>query len=115
MNQDQITAKLSQIQNKGLESTFSLSEAALENAEVMYGSMISSWWKLFGCEVWTLVLEPIEGHGYWDGKQPFGNLPKTGEYEGVIGVMTRATIRVNKLSSFWRNVGAVANRMAGAE
>jgi len=33
MNQDQITAKLSQIQSKGLESTFSLSEAALENAE----------------------------------------------------------------------------------
>ena len=33
MNQYQITAKLSQIQSKGLESTFSLSEAALENAE----------------------------------------------------------------------------------
>ena len=33
INQDQITAKLSQIQSKGLESTFSLSEAALENAE----------------------------------------------------------------------------------
>ena len=33
MNQEQITAKLSQIQSKGLESTFSLSEAALENAE----------------------------------------------------------------------------------
>ncbi|WP_114689173.1 phasin family protein [Polynucleobacter necessarius] len=33
MNQDQITAKLSQISNKGLEATFSLSEAALENAQ----------------------------------------------------------------------------------
>ena len=33
MNQDQITAKLSQISSKGLEATFSLSEAALENAQ----------------------------------------------------------------------------------
>ena len=33
MNQDQITAKLSQINSKGLEATFSLGEAALENAQ----------------------------------------------------------------------------------
>ena len=33
MNQDQITAKLSKINSKGLEATFSLSEAALENAQ----------------------------------------------------------------------------------
>ncbi|MBU3563425.1 MULTISPECIES: phasin family protein [unclassified Polynucleobacter] len=33
MNQDQITSKLSQINSKGLEATFSLSEAALENAQ----------------------------------------------------------------------------------
>lgn len=33
MNQDQISAKLSQIQSKNLETVFSLSEAALENAQ----------------------------------------------------------------------------------
>jgi phasin family protein len=33
MNQDQITSKLSQINTKGLETTFSLSEAALENSQ----------------------------------------------------------------------------------
>jgi phasin family protein len=33
MNQDQITSKLSQINSKGLEASFSLSEAALENAQ----------------------------------------------------------------------------------
>ena len=33
MSQEQITAKLSQIHSKGFESTFSLSEAALENAQ----------------------------------------------------------------------------------
>jgi phasin family protein len=33
MNQEQITAKLSQINSKGLETSFSSSEAALENAQ----------------------------------------------------------------------------------
>jgi len=33
MNQEQIAAKLSQINSKGLETSFSLSEAALENAQ----------------------------------------------------------------------------------
>jgi hypothetical protein len=33
MNQDQITTQLSQINSKGLEATFSLSESALENAQ----------------------------------------------------------------------------------
>ena len=33
MNQNQITAQLSQINSKGLEASFSLSEAALENAQ----------------------------------------------------------------------------------
>jgi phasin family protein len=33
MNQDQINAKLSQISSKGLENSFALSEAALENAQ----------------------------------------------------------------------------------
>ena len=33
MNQEQINAKLSQINSKGLETSFSLSEAALENAQ----------------------------------------------------------------------------------
>ncbi len=72
------------------------------------------WWKLFNCEKWTLELEPIEGHGTWDGKQCFGTLAKQTGYEGMIGILTRATIRLNKLNSFWRNVDAVAQQMAGA-
>ncbi len=73
------------------------------------------WWKFFGCEVWTLVLEPIEGHGTWDGKECFGVLPKQTDYEGRIGILTRATIRLNKLGSFWKNVAGVAHQMNGAE
>ena len=33
----------------------------------------------------------------------------------MIGILTRATIRINKLNSFWKNVGGVASQMAGAE
>lgn len=74
-----------------------------------------SWWKFFHCKVWTLVLSPIEGHGTWDGKQCFGELPRQTEYEGMIGVLTRATIRINKLNSFWKNVDSVAHQMNGAD
>lgn len=73
------------------------------------------WWKFFGCETWELELEPIEGHGLWDGKKCFGELPKQTEYEGMIAVLTRATIRLNKLSRFWQHVDSVAQRMNSAD
>ena len=65
-------------------------------------------------EVWTLILEPIEGHGKWDGKECFGELPKQTAYDGVIGILTRATIRLQKLRAFWKNVDGVASQMNSA-
>ena len=85
------------------------------NPKLQTPNFLLSWWKFFGCEIWTLVLEPIEGHGTWDGKACFGPLPKQSDYEGMIGILTRATIRFGKLSSFWKQVDSVANQMAGAE
>ncbi len=73
------------------------------------------WWRICKCEIWTLSLEPIEGHGTWDGKRCFGDLPKNSDFEGMIAVLTRATIRWNKLVSFWKNVDAVAVQMAHAQ
>ena len=81
----------------------------------LYGSFITKWFSFFGCETFTLLLQPIEGHGTWDGKKVFGDLPVKTGYEGQIAVLTRATIRLNKLKYFWQNVAAVANRMAGAK
>ena len=74
---------------------------------------LQAWWKFFHCEIWTVVLEPIEGHGTWDGKEVFGTLPKQTSYQGAIAVLTRATIRLNKLKSFWKNVDGVARQMSG--
>lgn len=76
---------------------------------------IHNYWKFFNCEVYTLLLQPIEGHGYWDGKQPMGKLPKQTDYDGTIGILTRATIKLSKLNSFWKNVDGVANKMATAD
>ncbi len=30
-------------------------------------SFIHAYWKFFRCERWTIILEPLEGHGTWDG------------------------------------------------
>ncbi|MGI8637717.1 MAG: spheroidene monooxygenase, partial [Segetibacter sp.] len=61
------------------------------------------------------VLEPIEGHGTWDGKKAFGILPKSSDYEGLIAVLTRATIKINRLSSFWQHVEGVAEKMSSSK
>jgi hypothetical protein len=85
------------------------------NPQPQTPNLLLHWWKFFHCEKWTLLIEPIEGHGTWDGKQPFGALPRQTDYEGMIGILTRATIRISKLHQFWKNVDAVASRMAGSE
>ena len=76
---------------------------------------IQKWWHFFGCETFTLVLEPIEGHGVWDGKPCFGQLPRSSDYDGMIGILTRATIRVSGFTSFWKHVPVVARQMEDAQ
>lgn len=85
------------------------------NYKNLYGSFITWWWKFFGCSKWTVILEPVEGHGKWDGKEVFGPLPKTSDYNGIIAVLTRATIRINRLARFWKHVDGVARLMASSE
>ena len=77
----------------------------------LYGNFIQKWFSFFNCEIITYMLEPIEGHGTWDGKKPFGILPAKSDYEGKIAVITRATIKLNKLKYFWQNVAPIANKM----
>lgn len=81
----------------------------------MYGNFIAGWWKFFGCEKWTVILQPIEGHGTWNGKEAFGKLPPKTDYEGLIAVMTRASIRPSKLGRFWKHVESAASEMDGAD
>lgn len=77
----------------------------------LYGRFINGWFRFFNCETFSLLLEPIEGHGTWDGRKVFGELPAKSGYEGQIAVLTRATIRISKLKYFWANVAPVASQM----
>ena len=82
---------------------------------LLYGNVIAGWFRLFRCETCTFYLQPIEGHGTWDGREPFGTLPKQSAYTGPVGILTRATIRLSKAGRFWSHVEQVATRMAGAD
>ncbi len=86
-----------------------------KNLTDLYGSFIRSWIKFFNCETWTILLQPLEGHGTWDKQQPFGPLAKQTAYDGIIAILTRATIRFSRLNAFWKNVDAVALQMLGAK
>lgn len=77
-------------------------------------SFVNSWWKRFATERWTVLLKPISSHGKWDGKEPFGSGYGKSDFAGPVAVLTRATIRLNKLKGFWSNVGTVAKLMSAA-
>jgi hypothetical protein len=80
----------------------------------LLGKFITGWCSFFNVQQIHYHLQPIEGHGTWDKKQPFGPLPPKTDYEGPIVTLTRATIHLNKLKNFWAHVGSVANQMASA-
>ncbi len=81
----------------------------------LYGRFITKWLSFFCCETFTLLLHPIEGHGTWDGKKAFGDLPAKSTHEGRLAVLTRANIRLNKIKFFWQHVAPVADKMLTAK
>lgn len=76
-------------------------------------SFIAGWWNKLAYERWTVLLEPLQSHGRWDGKEPFKGTKET-NYTGLVAILTRATIKLNKLKAFWTNVDDVAATMADA-
>jgi hypothetical protein len=81
----------------------------------VYGSFLSGWVKFFDCEAWTVLLEPLEGHGTWDGKKAFGDLLSRSDHQGRLAILTRATIRLSRMKAFWGQVDGVAVKMAGSK
>ena len=81
----------------------------------LLGNFISKWYKFFKAEVFTIVLKTIEGHGTWDKFAFFTAQEKKTEYTGPIAVLTRASIKISKLKSFWKNVKPVAKQMNASE
>lgn len=89
-------------------------ETAEDFEKFRQNSFMQKWWKVFTREQWTILCTPGESHGKWDGKEPFktDNLHKN--YHGPIAVLTRASIRFNKLRSFWSDVPQVAKNVSKA-
>jgi hypothetical protein len=77
-------------------------------------SFIAGWWKKLATDSWTLLAEPLQSHGTWDGTAPFGK-PDVKSYAGPVAVLTRATINFKRLKNFWSHVDAAARVMASSE
>lgn len=75
-------------------------------------SFLTKYWNLLSEERWTVFCLPVESHGMWNGKNVFAVDRKDKTYEGMVGVLTRATIRPNKMLDFWKNVPGVAKTIA---
>lgn len=56
-------------------------------------------------------LRPVFGHGYWDGVSPFSYISEENPSQGKIAVLTRASIRWQKLLDFWQHVPGVSAGM----
>jgi hypothetical protein len=61
-------------------------------------------------ESFTVYAHSAEAHGKWDGKQPFIS-DATLAIDKPVMVLTRASIRISKLISFWRKVGQVSKSL----
>jgi hypothetical protein len=59
----------------------------------------------------TIFLETLQAHGKWDGCEPFGNPKTKPEPSQKIAVITRASIRWNKIWHFWRVVRPASKNM----
>jgi hypothetical protein len=79
------------------------------------GSFIGNWLKAYCEECWTVLLEPLTGHGSWDGFSPSFPLEKMPTYEGPVVVLTRATIRVSKYGLFLRQIPTVTKSLQQAD
>ena len=70
-------------------------------------------------ESWTLYLETVRAKGSWDASQPFSEaaaLPTQGDpapRTPWVGVLTRATVRPNRLFAFWRSVPSISDMTTG--
>ncbi|NML64466.1 spheroidene monooxygenase [Hymenobacter sp. RP-2-7] len=82
----------------------------------------NAWWAAYqarSTEAWTAFLAPLQGHGAWDGRNPFaeGEAPRAasdGLATGPVAVLTRASIRLGRAARFWRYVEPTSRAVAGA-
>ncbi|GHO67841.1 hypothetical protein KSC_067330 [Ktedonobacter sp. SOSP1-52] len=63
-------------------------------------------------EVWTVYMQPVRWHGVWGGQDPFREMmPVSPPQPGPWVILTRATIRPNRVRAFLGAVPAVAEQL----
>jgi len=78
-------------------------------------TFINAYWKFFRCDVKHFIMQPIAGHGLWDGKQVFYSLSESSTAGEPVAVLTRATIYLNRVKNFWKNVPGITQKINGAD
>lgn len=68
---------------------------------------LSRRWDRQAVERYDVALEPISGHGTWDGLDPLAGHQGSGRSDGPIAVLTRATVRWRHIPAFLRAVPPV--------
>jgi hypothetical protein len=82
-----------------------------EHFEKLMGKFIIGWLKMFRTQICIYHLEPYSGHGSWDGEKFIDQSIRKSDPEGRMGVLTRATIRLNRLYHFWKAVPGTSEKM----
>jgi len=72
--------------------------------ETLYGKFLDRWWKACGANSSSCVMEPLSGHGSWDGVA-FGPWCTGAPATGRLAVLTRATLHRGRLSRFHGHAG----------
>lgn len=59
----------------------------------------------------TIFLQTLNAHGKWDGKEPFSHKKQKPQAQEKIAVITRASIKWNKVWKFWSSVAPASKKM----
>lgn len=86
-----------------------------ESIDVKLPGFIYRYFRSFRCDIKEFLLQPAEGHGTWDRIKVFGELDQKVNDDTVVAVLTRATIKLNRLKNFWGSVDNVAAKMPSAK
>jgi hypothetical protein len=96
--------------NFGIYALFSVWENETKAQAFFDHNLFFTTYKKRSFEMFTVYLNSAEAHGFWDGIQPFEMNSKL-EMDKPVVVLTRASIRFNKLWSFWSKVGIVSQSL----
>ncbi|MEY4703078.1 MAG: spheroidene monooxygenase [Bacteroidota bacterium] len=97
-----------------LINTEECKELSEEHVYSLTGVFFRIWNRIFTKNISFIFLQPLQGHGQWDGSNPFKGRAKS-DNPNPVATLTRATIRLRKLKAFWSRVAPVASTLPNAK